>query len=82
MKLLHAKNWKKTAAVVAAALMLFGSFTLPVMAHGHGSHHSGSTGVYCAYHNKTHKKLSSCSKYCTKHQTIHTNGKVHHTNHH
>ena len=31
------KNWKKSAAMLTAAIMLTGSFTVPVMAHGHGS---------------------------------------------
>lgn len=34
-------------------------------------------GYYCEYHEKTHKKKSSCKNYCKKHKTIHANGKRH-----
>lgn len=34
-------------------------------------------GYYCEYHDKTHKKKSSCKNYCKKHKTIHANGKRH-----
>ena len=112
------KNWKKTAVAALAALTLTGSVAIPVMAHGHGQHHSysqtsdyrntcdyhgrncdgnygancsascdyrgqncrkntKSTGYYCEYHDKTHKKKSACSNYCKKHKTIHANGKRH-----
>lgn len=41
MKLFN--SWKKAAAAGMAALMLTGSFTMPVMAHGHhGSRHHSS----------------------------------------
>lgn len=78
MKIL--KNWKKTAAVMAAGLMLTSSFTTPVMAHGHhsGSHHGSIyTGTYCSYHDTVHKKASNCTRYCTKHHKTHANGKCH-----
>lgn len=38
---------------------------------------AASTGYYCEYHDKTHKKKSACSNYCKKHKTIHANGKRH-----
>ncbi len=75
------KNWKRTAAAAMAAIMLAGSFTVPVMAHGHGSsHHSSRT--YCAYHDTTHRTKTSCSKYCKTHRTTHANGVRHHPSHH
>ncbi len=75
MKLLN--SWKKAAAAAMAAIMLAGSFTVPVMAHGHhgSSHHSSRS--YCSYHGTTHKRSTSCSKYCAYHGTTHTNGRVH-----
>lgn len=75
------KNWKRTAAALTAALMLAGSFTVPVMAHGHGSSHH-SSGTYCAYHGTTHSTKTSCSKYCKTHRTTHANGVRHHLSHH
>ncbi len=75
------KNWKKAAAAMTAAVMLSGSFTVPVLAHGHGSSHH-SSGTYCAYHGRTHTRASSCKKYCTTHRTTHANGRVHHTSSH
>ncbi len=75
------KNWKKAVAVMTAAVMLSGSFTVPVLAHGHGSCHH-SSGTYCAYHGRTHTRASSCKKYCTTHRTTHANGRVHHTSSH
>lgn len=50
------KNWKKTAVAALAALTLTGSVAIPVMAHGHGQHHSYSqTSDYrntCDYHGR------------------------------
>lgn len=50
------KNWKKTTVAALAALTLAGSVTIPVMAHGHGQHHSYSqTPEYhntCDYHGR------------------------------
>ncbi len=75
-------NWKKAAAALAAAVMLTGSFTVPALAHGHGSSHHSSSGYYCTYHGTTHRAKTSCSKYCKTHRTVHTNGARHHLNHH
>lgn len=82
------KNWKKAVVVVMTALMLSGNFTMPAMAHGHGSCHTAYVGhhgsqsyskrTYCSYHHKYHKKKSNCSRYCKTHKTIHKNGKRHH----
>ena len=70
-------NWKRTAAAAVAAMMLAGSFTMPVMAHGHGSSHH-SSGTYCTYHGTTHRTKTSWSKYCRTHRTTHTSGTRHH----
>ncbi len=75
------RNWKKAAAALTAAVMLTGSLTVPVMAHGHGSSHH-SSGTYCSYHGTTHRTKSSCSKYCTVHRTTHKNGVRHHSSGH
>ena len=53
---------------------------------GCNSHHSGGyaaansskKGVYCSFHDKYHKKKSSCKKYCTVHKKTHKNGRKHH----
>lgn len=84
------KKWKKAVVIMLTALMLTGSFSVPVMAHGHGSHHTvihhssskKSKGVYCPYHHKRHKKKSNCKRYCKVHKKIHKNGKRHHSRHH
>lgn len=77
------KNLKKATAALAAAVLLTGSVTVPVLAHGHG-HGScgGSRGTYCAYHDTAHRTGSNCSRYCAVHRTTHANGKVHHASHH
>ncbi len=77
MKIL--KKWQKTAAIIAAGFVLAGSFTTPVMAHGHhGGHHGYSyTGTYCSYHDTVHRKASNCRYYCTKHHKTHKNGRCH-----
>lgn len=75
------KNCKKAAAVLTAAVLLAGSATVPVFAHGHHSS-SQSCGTYCAYHGTTHRTKSSCSKYCTVHKTTHKNGVRHHASGH
>lgn len=87
MKIL--KKWKKAVIVMLIAVVLSGSLSVPVMAHGHhgSSHHSSSyrksqKGVYCPYHHKRHKKKSNCKRYCKKHKKIHKNGKRHHSGHH
>lgn len=84
------KKWKRAAVIFMTAVVLSGSFSAPVMAHGHGGHHGSShhsssyhskktrKGVYCPYHHKKHKKKSNCKKYCKKHKKIHKNGKRHH----
>lgn len=74
-------NCKKAAAVLTAAVMLTGSFTVPALAHGHSSSHH-SSGTYCSYHGTTHRSKSSCSKYCTVHKTTHKNGVRHHASAH
>lgn len=83
-------KWKKKAAVTMAAVMMAGSLTVPVMAHGHGhgygcggGHHSVCSsvqrpaGVYCAYHDARHRTKSTCKRYCPKHKVTHANGKIH-----
>lgn len=83
------KKWKKAVVVMMTAVVLSGSFGVPVMAHGHhgSSHHSSYSsrsrkGIYCPYHHKRHKKKSSCKRYCKVHKKIHNNGKRHHSRHH
>ena len=75
MKLFN--SWKKAAAAGMAALMLTGSFTMPVMAHGHHGSRHHSSRTYCTYQHKNHSSKISCSRYCSYHGTIHKNGKVH-----
>ena len=84
MKLL--RKWKRVVVMAVTVIVLSGSITAPVMAHGHGSAHHGSShhssskkGIYCSYHHKRHAKKSSCKNYCKVHKTIHKNGKRHHT---
>lgn len=81
MKIL--KNWKKTLVVTMAAVMLTGSFAIPVMAHG-GHHNSSGSGhhgdTYCASQDKANcdgtyctskNKTKSDGVYCPYHEKTH-----------